>query len=246
MAVLMQRFTYYPNFRGSAQDTDSYLWYIVLLWKWVSSAKQLSLNVFGKWSVFRSGPLFLNCDAGWEDDVSGGCFLVLLKHYTSYSGFLFFFPLRCLLFSLLFVFQTHNEFTITHLIVPKQSAGPDYCDVENVEELFGVQDQHDLLTLGWIHVRSTFWVLGCCWFVCVCVCVCEAFFLLEEFQLNRNNELFFIFPSVINVIILKHFLQCEAMSKYVKSAFGEGCYKYAFFLPFQVKRETFGSQVGLS
>ncbi|KAK9400682.1 STAM binding protein like 1 [Crotalus adamanteus] len=46
---------------------------------------------------------------------------------------------------------THNEFTITHVIVPKQSAGPDYCDMENVEELFGVQDQHDLLTLGWIH-----------------------------------------------------------------------------------------------
>ncbi|XP_032168502.1 AMSH-like protease isoform X3 [Mustela erminea] len=49
---------------------------------------------------------------------------------------------------------THNEFTITHVIVPKQSAGPDYCDVENVEELFGVQDQHGLLTLGWIHVRT--------------------------------------------------------------------------------------------
>ncbi|XP_059253374.1 AMSH-like protease isoform X1 [Mustela nigripes] len=49
---------------------------------------------------------------------------------------------------------THNEFTITHVIVPKQSAGPDYCDVENVEELFRVQDQHGLLTLGWIHVRT--------------------------------------------------------------------------------------------
>ncbi|XP_029465680.1 AMSH-like protease isoform X2 [Rhinatrema bivittatum] len=47
---------------------------------------------------------------------------------------------------------THNEFTITHVIVPKQSAGPDYCDMEKVEELFNVQDQHDLLTLGWIHV----------------------------------------------------------------------------------------------
>ncbi|KAF3823900.1 hypothetical protein GH733_006904 [Mirounga leonina] len=50
---------------------------------------------------------------------------------------------------------THNEFTITHVIVPKQSAGPDYCDVENVEELFGVQDQHGLLTLGWIHTHPT-------------------------------------------------------------------------------------------
>lgn len=50
---------------------------------------------------------------------------------------------------------THNEFTITHVIVPRQSAGPDYCDMENVEELFRVQDQHDLLTLGWIHTHPT-------------------------------------------------------------------------------------------
>ncbi|XP_053548184.1 AMSH-like protease isoform X2 [Bombina bombina] len=50
---------------------------------------------------------------------------------------------------------THNEFLITHVIVPKQSAGPDYCDMENVEELFSVQDQHDLLTLGWIHTHPT-------------------------------------------------------------------------------------------
>uniref|UniRef100_H3A3R4 STAM binding protein like 1 n=1 Tax=Latimeria chalumnae TaxID=7897 RepID=H3A3R4_LATCH len=50
---------------------------------------------------------------------------------------------------------THNEFTITHVIVPKQTAGPDYCDMENVEELFSIQDQHDLLTLGWIHTHPT-------------------------------------------------------------------------------------------
>ncbi|KAJ8264385.1 hypothetical protein GJAV_G00148550 [Gymnothorax javanicus] len=50
---------------------------------------------------------------------------------------------------------THNEFLMTHVIVPKQSAGPDYCDMENVEELFGFQDQHDLLTLGWIHTHPT-------------------------------------------------------------------------------------------
>ncbi|XP_025066242.1 AMSH-like protease isoform X1 [Alligator sinensis] len=52
-------------------------------------------------------------------------------------------------------FHTHNEFTITHVIVPKQSAGPDYCDMENVEELFSIQDQYDLLTLGWIHTHPT-------------------------------------------------------------------------------------------
>ncbi|XP_015202172.1 AMSH-like protease isoform X2 [Lepisosteus oculatus] len=50
---------------------------------------------------------------------------------------------------------THNEFMITHVIVPKQSAGPDYCDMENVEELFSFQDQLDLLTLGWIHTHPT-------------------------------------------------------------------------------------------
>ncbi|TSK14631.1 AMSH-like protease [Bagarius yarrelli] len=47
---------------------------------------------------------------------------------------------------------THNEFVLTHVIVPKQSSGPDYCDMENVEELFSYQDHHNLLTLGWIHL----------------------------------------------------------------------------------------------
>lgn len=50
--------------------------------------------------------------------------------------------------------QTRDEFLLTHVVVPKQSAGPDYCDMENVEELFSFQDQHNLLTLGWIHVRE--------------------------------------------------------------------------------------------
>uniref|UniRef100_A0A8C1S1U5 STAM binding protein-like 1 n=1 Tax=Cyprinus carpio TaxID=7962 RepID=A0A8C1S1U5_CYPCA len=50
---------------------------------------------------------------------------------------------------------THNEFVLTHVIVPKQSAGPDYCDMENVEELFSYQDHHNLLTLGWIHTHPT-------------------------------------------------------------------------------------------
>ncbi|XP_028826137.1 AMSH-like protease isoform X2 [Denticeps clupeoides] len=50
---------------------------------------------------------------------------------------------------------THNEFVLTHVIIPKQSAGPDYCDMENVEELFSYQDHHNLLTLGWIHTHPT-------------------------------------------------------------------------------------------
>ncbi|XP_067908633.1 AMSH-like protease [Heterodontus francisci] len=50
---------------------------------------------------------------------------------------------------------THDEFTVTHVIIPKQSGGPDYCDTENEEELFTIQDQHDLITLGWIHTHPT-------------------------------------------------------------------------------------------
>ncbi|XP_037611882.1 AMSH-like protease isoform X2 [Sebastes umbrosus] len=49
----------------------------------------------------------------------------------------------------------HNEFLLTHVVIPKQSAGPDFCDMENVEELFSFQDQQNLLTLGWIHTHPT-------------------------------------------------------------------------------------------
>ncbi|XP_053126127.1 STAM-binding protein [Hemicordylus capensis] len=48
-----------------------------------------------------------------------------------------------------------NEFTITHVIIPKQHGGPDYCNTENEEELFLVQDQYGLITLGWIHTHPT-------------------------------------------------------------------------------------------
>ncbi|XP_058477718.1 AMSH-like protease isoform X2 [Solea solea] len=50
---------------------------------------------------------------------------------------------------------THNEFLLSHVVIPKQSSGPDFCDMENVEELFSFQDQHNLLTLGWIHTHPT-------------------------------------------------------------------------------------------
>ncbi|XP_018599507.1 STAM binding protein b isoform X2 [Scleropages formosus] len=50
---------------------------------------------------------------------------------------------------------TQNAFTVTHVIVPKQCGGPDYCDTENEEELFLIQDQYDLITLGWIHTHPT-------------------------------------------------------------------------------------------
>uniref|UniRef100_A0A3P8SMF2 STAM binding protein like 1 n=1 Tax=Amphiprion percula TaxID=161767 RepID=A0A3P8SMF2_AMPPE len=56
---------------------------------------------------------------------------------------------------LLILTTTHNEFVLTHVVIPKQSAGPDFCDMENVEELFSFQDQQNLLTLGWIHTHPT-------------------------------------------------------------------------------------------
>jgi STAM-binding protein len=41
---------------------------------------------------------------------------------------------------------------VTHLIIPKQTGKSDSCETENEEELFDIQDKHDLITLGWIHV----------------------------------------------------------------------------------------------
>ncbi|GAB6019634.1 hypothetical protein CHUAL_001197 [Chamberlinius hualienensis] len=48
-----------------------------------------------------------------------------------------------------------NKFTITHLIVPKQRGTSDSCATENEEEIFEIQDQYDLVTLGWIHTHPT-------------------------------------------------------------------------------------------
>ncbi|XP_033840187.2 AMSH-like protease [Periophthalmus magnuspinnatus] len=48
-----------------------------------------------------------------------------------------------------------EELVVTHVVVPKQTSGPDFCDMENVEELFCFQDQQNLLTLGWIHTHPT-------------------------------------------------------------------------------------------
>lgn len=39
--------------------------------------------------------------------------------------------------------------------MPKQTGTPDSCTTQNEEEIFDYQDQHDLITLGWIHVRIT-------------------------------------------------------------------------------------------
>lgn len=50
---------------------------------------------------------------------------------------------------------SQNRFTITHLIVPKQEGTSDTCSMVGEEDVLGVQDKLDLLTLGWIHTHPT-------------------------------------------------------------------------------------------
>lgn len=49
-----------------------------------------------------------------------------------------------------------NKLFVTHLLIPHQSGSPDSCDTHNEEDIFDYQDQHSLITLGWIHVRNYF------------------------------------------------------------------------------------------
>ncbi|KAK2174656.1 hypothetical protein NP493_786g01022 [Ridgeia piscesae] len=50
---------------------------------------------------------------------------------------------------------SRNAFTITHLVIPKQTCTPDSCSTHNEEELFEYQDKFDLITLGWIHTHPS-------------------------------------------------------------------------------------------
>ncbi|CEP14054.1 hypothetical protein [Parasitella parasitica] len=49
----------------------------------------------------------------------------------------------------------NNVLKITTLIIPKQTGTSDTCTTENEEDLFDIQDKHDLLTFGWIHTHPT-------------------------------------------------------------------------------------------
>ncbi|KAI7864963.1 hypothetical protein BDF14DRAFT_1828917 [Spinellus fusiger] len=49
----------------------------------------------------------------------------------------------------------NNILTVNTLIIPKQTGTSDTCTTENEEELFEFQNQHDLLTFGWIHTHPT-------------------------------------------------------------------------------------------
>lgn len=46
----------------------------------------------------------------------------------------------------------HNRLYITHIIIPKQQGTADSCTTIHEEEIFEVQDEQNLITLGWIHV----------------------------------------------------------------------------------------------
>lgn len=56
----------------------------------------------------------------------------------------------------------YNRLNITHVIVPKQNGTPDSCTTMNEEDIFDIQDQQNLITLGWIHVSLlTFSIFVC-------------------------------------------------------------------------------------
>jgi proteasome lid subunit RPN8/RPN11 len=48
-----------------------------------------------------------------------------------------------------------SGFSVTHLIIPKQTATTDTCATTDEEEIFLYQMKKDLLTLGWIHTHPT-------------------------------------------------------------------------------------------
>ncbi|XP_075148866.1 STAM-binding protein-like [Haematobia irritans] len=48
-----------------------------------------------------------------------------------------------------------NRLHITHIIIPKQQGTPDSCTTMNEEEIFEIQDEQNLITLGWIHTHPS-------------------------------------------------------------------------------------------
>lgn len=48
-----------------------------------------------------------------------------------------------------------QQLLVTHVILPKQSGTSDSCNTMNEEEIFDIQDQLNLITLGWIHTHPS-------------------------------------------------------------------------------------------
>ncbi|CAH1163408.1 unnamed protein product [Phaedon cochleariae] len=49
----------------------------------------------------------------------------------------------------------NNKLKISHMIVPKQTGTSDSCTASHEEEILLYQEQHDLITIGWIHTHPT-------------------------------------------------------------------------------------------
>lgn len=50
---------------------------------------------------------------------------------------------------------SHNAFTVTHVLIPKQRGTSDSCLTEDEAEVFAFQDTNSLTTLGWIHTHPS-------------------------------------------------------------------------------------------
>ena len=50
--------------------------------------------------------------------------------------------------------QERDVLIVSDLLVPKQTGTSDTCGATNEEDIFAYQNDHNLLTLGWIHVRG--------------------------------------------------------------------------------------------
>lgn len=48
-----------------------------------------------------------------------------------------------------------QQLIVTHVILPKQKGTSDSCNTMNEEEIFDIQDQLNLITLGWIHTHPS-------------------------------------------------------------------------------------------
>ena len=58
------------------------------------------------------------------------------------------------LWQVVFSWQVEEEYHITHILIPVQEGGPDFCWAKQEEELFFIQEGLGLLTLGWVHVSK--------------------------------------------------------------------------------------------
>ena len=57
------------------------------------------------------------------------------------------------------LFQSNEEFRITHLIVIKQKGETDsFKDLSDEDELWELQEKYNIVQLGWIHVSAQLYI----------------------------------------------------------------------------------------